>query len=239
MKVLWLSAGVSSFISGYLERETIEKVIYIHIDDQDEDSLRFVYDFEKVTGLKVEILQHEKYKSVRELQRKVRYINGPTGAPCTRILKKEVRKKWEVLNPGGHTYIWGFDMNEAHRCEQIEESEPYKEHCFPLVSRGLTKQDAHAMLKRLGVKRPLMYDLGYQNNNCKGCPKGGIGYWNRIRVNFPEVFKDQAVVEREIGATCLKDKNGRIYLDELDPNRGRFDDEIMEECSIFCQLNLE
>jgi len=29
MKILWISAGVSSFISGYLERETIDKVLYI------------------------------------------------------------------------------------------------------------------------------------------------------------------------------------------------------------------
>ena len=81
-----------------------------------------------------------------------------------------------------------------------------------------------------------MYDLGYSNNNCVGCPKGGIGYWNKIRVDFPEVFELRAKREREIGHTCLKDKNGPIYLDELDPNRGRMEDEIMEECSIFCQI---
>lgn len=31
-----------------------------------------------------------------------------------------------------------------------------------------------------------MYDLGYANNNCIGCVKGGIGYWNKIRIDFPE-----------------------------------------------------
>ena len=37
--------------------------------------------------------------------------------------------------------------------------------------------------------RPLMYDLGYPNNNCIGCVKGGMGYWNHIRKDFPEVFE--------------------------------------------------
>ncbi len=38
-----------------------------------------------------------------------------------------------------------------------------------------------------------MYDLGYPNNNCIGCVKGGMGYWNKIRKDFPEVFQKRAV----------------------------------------------
>jgi hypothetical protein len=79
-----------------------------------------------------------------------------------------------------------------------------------------------------------MYDLGYRNNNCIGCVKGGMGYWNKIRKDFPEVFKARAEQEREVGHSCI---NG-VYLDELEPDRGRFDDEVLEECSIFCQMVL-
>lgn len=28
----------------------------------------------------------------------------------------------------------------------------------------LTKQDCHAMAAKLGIKRPVMYDIGYNNN---------------------------------------------------------------------------
>lgn len=77
-----------------------------------------------------------------------------------------------------------------------------------------------------------MYDLGYRNNNCIVCVKGSVGYWNKIRKDFPEVFAAWAKQEREVGHTCLKG----IYLDELDPNAGRIEDEVMEECSIMCQL---
>jgi hypothetical protein len=59
-----------------------------------------------------------------------------------------------------------------------------------------------------------------------------MGYWNKIRKDFPEVFAERAQQEREIGHTCIKD----IYLDELDPKRGKIEDEVMEECSIMCQL---
>ena len=77
-----------------------------------------------------------------------------------------------------------------------------------------------------------MYDLGYPNNNCIGCVKGGMGYWNKIRVDFPEVFAQRAKQERAIGHSCIKG----IFLDELEPNRGRMNLEVMEDCSIACQV---
>ena len=78
-----------------------------------------------------------------------------------------------------------------------------------------------------------MYDLGYRNNNCIGCVKGGMGYWNKIRIDFPEVFERMAKLEREIGHSCI---NG-IFLDELEPGRGRMEDEIIPDCSVMCYLN--
>ena len=77
-----------------------------------------------------------------------------------------------------------------------------------------------------------MYDMGYRNNNCVGCIRGGMGYWNKIRVDFPEVFARRAKQEREIGHSCI---NG-VFLDELDPTRGNINDEVMEDCTIACQL---
>ena len=78
-----------------------------------------------------------------------------------------------------------------------------------------------------------MYDLGHPNNNCIGCVKGGMGYWNKIRVDFPEVFERRAKMERDIGATCI---NG-IYLDELDPDAGR-NKVVVADCGIMCELAL-
>ena len=121
---------------------------------------------------------------------------------------------------------------EKHRAERLIESMPEFKHVFPLIERQLTKEDCHGILKELGIKRPKMYDMGYKNNNCIGCLKGGMGYWNRIRVDFPDVFEERARLEREIDHSCI---NG-VFLDELDPNRGKLEEEVMEECNIICQL---
>lgn len=226
MKVCWLSAGVSSFIAGYIERDTIDKYIYIDIKDQHEDSMRFIKDCEKILGKKCEILKSDEYLDVEDAIRKkgiVRHVH--TGyAPCTVLLKKDVRRKWEQNHADYEiTYVWGFDVNEKHRADRLLKTDVEHNHVFPLIERNLLKSDAQEMCALLGVKRPIMYDLGYSNNNCIGCVKGGMGYWNKIRIDFPDVFEKRAKMERDINRRILKE----CFLDELDPNRGRMSGKIL------------
>ena len=239
MKVVWISAGVSSFIAGWLVRDTVDKWIYIDVKDQHLDSMRFVKDCEVLIESRIEILRSDKYENVADVVRKTRMINSPYGSSCTGMLKKAVRKKWENEQyQNGITdlcYVWGMDASEKRRAESIIKNFPEFKHEFPLIDKGLSKEDCHALAKEIGLKRPVMYDLGYRNNNCIGCVKGGMGYWNRIRKDFPEVFKARAELEREIGHSCM---NG-LYLDELDPNRGKLEEEVLEDCSIMCYLAKE
>lgn len=233
MKVCWISAGVSSFIAGYLAKN-VDKFIYIDIDNQHPDSMRFIKDCEKALGKEIEILKSQ-YCNVQNVIQSFRFISSAYGAKCTEILKKRVRKEWEYEHRQYDiTYVWGFDCTEKHRADRLRETAIEYQHEFPLIDHNLTKEDAHGMLAALGIKRPLMYDLGYKNNNCIGCVKGGMGYWNKIRIDFPAVFHRMAELEREIGHSCI---NG-VFLDELEPERGRIDEEIMEECGIMCYLAL-
>lgn len=235
LKVCWMSAGVSSFIAGYLVKDTVDKFIYIDIDDQHPDSMRFIKDSEKVLGKEVEILKSP-YGSVENAIRACGYIAiNNRFAPCTAWLKKRVRKEWEYAHRDYDiTYVWGMDVDEEERAERLRETMFEFQHEFPLIDRNLTKQDAHGICYEIGINRPAMYDLGYNNNNCIGCIKGGMGYWNKIRTDFPEVFEQRAQLERELNQHILKD----CFLDELSPDRGRMSDEISQDCNIFCMLNL-
>lgn len=234
-EVCWFSGGVSSFIAAYLRKETLDEIFYIHINDQHPDTLRFLRDCEKALGKKFTILQSGDYDSVEEVIQKTRYVNGPSGARCTLELKKKVRQEWEKQQNGEMVYIWGYDSSERNRAERLKETMPEYEHIFPLIDENLSKEEAHGMLARLGIKRPAMYELGYRNNNCIGCVKGGMGYWNKIRKDFPGVFAQRAKLEREIGRSCIKG----VFLDELEPDRGKIEDEVMEECGIMCEIAYE
>lgn len=233
LKVCWLSAGVSSFVAGYLAKN-VDEYIYIDIENQHPDSMRFIKDCECALNKPVQILKSH-YGNVDNVIRQFRFINSAYGAKCTEVLKKRVRKEWEYEHRDFDiTYVWGFDFDEKHRADRLSESMPEFGHEFPLIEKMLSKSDAHGILDNLRIKRPLMYDLGYSNNNCIGCVKGGMGYWNKIRTDFPDVFEKRAKLEREIGHSCIKG----VYLDELEPDRGRMEDEIMPDCSIMCHLSM-
>lgn len=230
--IAWFSAGVSSAVAVKLAIDQIDRIIYTHIEDQHEDTLRFVRDCESWFGKPVEITQSP-YKSVENACIAHRFINSPSGATCTKLLKRRVRKVWEIKNQFfcHFAYVWGMDADEADRAERLTETMADTRHIFPLIEQGITKEKAHQILNAGGVKRPRMYDLGYSNNNCVGCVKGGMGYWNHIRKDFPEVFKARAEMERAIGASCI---NG-VFLDELDPEKGRHAPPIVGDCGIFCE----
>ena len=240
LTVAWLSAGVSSFIAAYLIKDEIDEFYYIDIADQHPDSMRFIKDCEKLLGKKINTLKSTQYDSIEQACLGGGMIrNARTNfAFCTEYLKKRVRKEqFEYYHQNDElTYIWGMDCSERerNRAEVIVKAQPEVKHRFPLIEKELTKQDCHAMSRRLGLKRPKMYDLGYQNNNCIGCVKGGMGYWNKIRKDFPEVFKSRAELERKLNSRCLTE----CFLDELEEGRGRFEEEIMEDCGIFCEINL-
>lgn len=225
IKVGWFSCGCSSLVACKLAKP--DKIIYIHVSDQNPDTLRFLHDAESILG-KIIVLQSEKYKDVDDVLSHG-YINGPAGAACTLQLKKRVRQKWEKENWDRHTYIWGFDSTEKKRADRIVNSMPEFDHEFPLIENNLTKADCHALCADWGIKRPIMYDFGYPNNNCVGCIKGGMGYWNKIRDDFPDVFESRAKRERSIGHSCIKG----MFLDELPRGRGRCKP-IVADCSIDC-----
>ena len=233
MIISWFSAGVSSAVATKLAIRDIDEIIYTHIDDQHPDTMRFISDCEKWFDKEIKIIQSP-YKTVENAVLGASYINGVHGAPCTRLLKRRVRSEWE-MEKSNLTYVWGMDASEKNRCERIEQSMSHVKHLFPLVDNGLTKETAHQILNASGIKRPAMYELGYNNNNCIGCVKGGKGYWNHIRVDFPEVFKKRAELERRVGASCIKG----CFLDELNPNDGRHTPPIVDDCGLFCELMAE
>ena len=58
---------------------------------------------------------------------------------------------------------------------------------------------ALAMIERAGIELPEMYRLGFNNANCIGCCKGGMGYWNHVRKVHPLVFRARLERQESIG----------------------------------------
>jgi hypothetical protein len=235
--ISWFSCGAASAVATKLaivESKTPVEVVYCHVKEEHPDNMRFLKDCEAWFGQEVKILENEKYNgSIYEVFVKRKYIVGIAGAPCTVHLKKDVRKAYEKPND---LQIFGYTSEEQDRVDRFIDANNDVRLWSILIDKGLNKEDCLAIVNRAGIELPVMYKLGYQNNNCIGCVKGGLGYWNKIKIDFPEEFNRMADLEKTLGVKILKHKGERIYLHNLPIDAGNYPKESSIECGIFCQM---
>lgn len=239
--VCWFSAGAASAVATRLilaERHEDVRVVYIDPGSEHPDNVRFREECAAWLGQSVEILRSAKYQDTWEVWEKTRYLVGPTGARCTGELKKKLRFAFQQPDD---IQVFGFtaDQREVKRAERFREQNPEVNLRTPLIESGLTKDDCLGLLAAAGIELPAMYRLGYDNNNCIGCVKGGAGYWNKIRTDFPDVFARMASLEQRIGATVLRRNGKQLPLIDLDPGAGRMSKPHDFECSALCSGVLE
>jgi hypothetical protein len=201
------------------------------------DNLRFLAECAAWYGQEILLLRSAKYQDTWDVFEKTKWLIGVNGARCTTELKKLVRREFQRHDD---VQVFGFtaDKREQERARQFVANNPEAHARFPLIEQGLTHADCAALLAESGVSIPAMYRLGYRNNNCIGCVKGGAGYWNKIRVDFPEVFARMAALERAMNVAILKKdvagKRVRVFLDELPPTMGNYTAEDSVECGVAC-----
>jgi hypothetical protein len=232
--VCWFSAGAPSAVAAKITIANEDDAVIAYTDPGAEhpDNDRFIVDCERWFGKPVLRLRSAKYRDTWDVWTQRRFLVGPGGAPCTAELKKRVRYLFQRPDD---IQVFGYTIEERHRAVRFREQNPGVDLRTPLIDRQLTKADCLAIIERAGIDVPAMYRLGYRFNNCIGCVKGGIGYWNKIRLDFPETFARMAKLERDIGYSILSDHEGPVWLDELDPQRGNHQSEPAIECSLLCQ----
>jgi hypothetical protein len=245
IRICWWSAGITSAVAGKASQELYENVQFYYIETgrAHPDNVRFKGDCEKWYNQEIITVQNRKgYKDHIDVILKERYVNGPEGAKCTKELKKEVRADIEELYKPtlfnqtllvNQIFGFEFEKKEVNRAIRFLEQYPSAKALFPLVEKGLTKDNCAGILMNQGIELPVMYKLGFNNNNCIGCVKGGMAYWNKIRTHFPDDFNKMAAAERNVGRSCIQD----VFLDELDPNAGRKDKPITPNCGTFCEVD--
>lgn len=235
MIISWFSGGVTSAVACKIAQGMYENVqpIFIETGGHHKDMPRFIAECQDWFKTKVLILQDTRFKDHIDLCEKLRVVNFISGAECSRTLKKRVRQAFEkTVTYEGQVFGFEYDKKEINRAVRFKQQNPNTKPLFPLIDKKLNKAACMSLLSKQGIELPTMYKLGYSNNNCIGCVKGGMGYWNKIREDFPETFDRMAKVERKIGRTCIKG----VFLDELEPERGRHKLPPMPECDLFCEI---
>jgi len=240
----WFSCGAASAVAAKL---TVEKygdraeVLYCDtLAYEHPDNRRFLTDVASWIGVPITILKSDTYTDIFDVFARTRWLVGVGGARCTTELKKNVRTAYQLPDD---VHVFGFTADEYHRVTRFRQQQPDLGAEFPLVEQHVTKAACHQRLAAAGIESPAMYRLGYANNNCIGCVKGGTAYWNKIRRDFPEAFDRMAQMERTLDVAICKTEpvvNGtrtrvRVFLDALPADADDGQMELEMECGVLCQ----
>ena len=218
-------------------------IVNAFIEEEHTDNRRFFTDCEAWFGQSIINLRDEKYDaSTIKVFETVGYIKGPKGASCTTRIKRGLLRK---IEQPGDIIVLGYTCDELDRYEDFIADWPDRPMIAPLIDRGLSKSDCKAMVERAGIRIPVMYEMGYDNANCIGCVKGGLGYFRAIREDFPEQFERLAQAEDKVfslhgdNALILRHRSGplngqRFHLRELPAGPPRRN-EALPACGLFCE----
>ena len=244
--VCQFSCGAASAVATKLALAQYgERVLIVNafIEEEHPDNRRFAADCEKWFGYEIINLRDAKYDaSAIKVFEAVGYIKGPKGAACTTRIKRGLLRRFEQP---GDVLVLGYTAEEQHRLDDWIENWPDRPIVAPLIERGLTKEDCKAMVIRAGIELPMMYRLGYDNANCIGCVKGGLGYFRAIRDDFPVQFERLAQAEDKVAqlhgeeAYILRHRSGplkgqRFPLRQL-PAGKKHRGEPLPSCGLFCE----
>ena len=256
--ISWFSCGAASAVAAKIAINTYGKdsvdIIYCEVVEEHPDNKRFLKDCEKWFGKKIKILGNDKYnRSIYEVFYKTKYLCGPGGARCTHELKKSIREKMQKFDD---IHIFGYTSEEQSRFDRFLDANGQINVIAPLIEKHICKSDCYQMILNADIDIPVMYSLGYNNNNCRGCVKSSSpGYWLKIKQDFPEMFEKMNTVEKHLGRsvckismTTVKKKYPEIYdkledqnklywrpkLHELPSDIIAIDRSPKMECGIFC-----
>lgn len=221
--ICWWSGGVTSAEACDLaiKKFGIDRCRVVMLDtmNEDIDTYRFKVDCEKRYGKPIELWRSQKYKCIQDVWYEHKSLNTANGAICSYMLKRKVREDWEKQNPNSWTHqVFGFeyDKKEINRSKSMMLNHSQTKPIFPLIDNKITKDQCALIIENdWGVRIPNAYYQGYRNNNClnTGCVQGGIGYWQKRRIDNPESFDAMAKVEHDLTnmrghpVTMLKDQS--------------------------------
>jgi hypothetical protein len=236
-RVRWFGCGAASAVAIALDLRAHPGgvVAYCETGAEHPDNERFLADCERWWGTSVLRLRSDEYADTWDVWERRRFIAGPDGAPCTGILKVSPRLMFQRPDDV-HVFGYTCDANDQARAKRLAATFFELEIENPLIVAGLDKAACLAMVEGAGIALPVMYSLGFQNNNCIPCGKAtSPDYWSAMRLHFPARFDRMAELSRRLGARLTRIAGVRLFIDEIPPDWPTLNP-TAPACDFLCQL---
>lgn len=200
--IVQFSGGVASAAAWMLARDKYgyDNVVAVFADTkiEDEDLYRFNRELEHYFSQRLVVLCDG--RTPWEVFHDKKFIGNSRVDPCSAVLKRQLIRAWikENYTPDECVIVIGYDANEQHRSERlVERMKPYSVK-FPLIERGLFKEQTFGLLAGTGIRPPRLYGMGFAHNNCGGfCVKAGQAQFQKLLEHFPERYAEHEASEQE------------------------------------------
>lgn len=210
-------------------------VAYCETRAEHPDNERFLKDCERWWDAKVIRLHSDEYKDTWDVWEGRSYLAGNDGAPCTGLLKVMPRmafQRWDDVHIFGYT----CDATDQTRAKRLADAFFELTIENPLITAGLDKAACLAIVQGAGIALPVLYGLGFSNNNCIPCPKAtSPNYWSAMRLHFPSQFQRMAKLSRRLGVRLTRIKEERIFIDEIPADWPTLNP-LAPACDFLCHL---
>jgi 3'-phosphoadenosine 5'-phosphosulfate sulfotransferase (PAPS reductase)/FAD synthetase len=211
--IVTLSGGMASaYVAIWAVENKLDPILYFNDTKwEHEDLYRFLADIEN--ALNVKITYDTDGRNPEQICYDKKFLANNRVPLCSRILKAE---RLQAFIQHGDVCFFGIDSTEKHRAARIEfiYNDKGVQCRFPLIENNISKQNIQSKLLHYGIKRPIMYDMGFQHNNCSGgCVRAGKATWALLLRTMPAVYAERERLEKEFSAwagqktTYLKDES--------------------------------
>lgn len=225
--VVWFSGGIGSW--GCAKRVAscygLENLFLVFCDTnfEDEDLYRFIAEASvNVLGDRVgdQFITISDGRTPWQVCRDERFLANSRVDPCSKILKREMSRRWLEQNCDKDTttcYV-GIDWSEAHRftggrgkpgMQARNAAEGWRYKAPMLEEPHLSKGDMLRWLDAEGIDSPRLYDQGFIHNNCGGfCFKMGQASAANLLLKKPDFYAYNEVEEQGLIAFLGRDDIG-------------------------------
>lgn len=166
-------------------------MLFADVNGEDPDNYRFLLEASEWVGAPLVILDNGG-RTIWDVFRQVRFLGNSRADNCSRVLKREVMRKWleEHFDPSEVVAHIGYDIDEMHRVKKAAGHwDPWSVDAPLTWEPVVWKDHANAAIREAGIDLPLLTRLGYPHANCGGmCVKMGHRQARKTLGLMPDVY---------------------------------------------------
>lgn len=212
--ILSISGGMGSAITWLVAHERGLDYVPVFADTliEDEDLYRFLSDLERATGR--ELVRLTDGRTPWDVYRDKRWIGNTRTAHCSTELKTKQVEGWidENCDPDD-ALVLGMDWSEQDRIDRAVKVWAPRPVVSLLNEFKVSRPEFDLILNRYRIKKPRLYAMGYEHNNCGGfCCKAGLVQFERLYRTMPERYRWH---EEQMEAVMADNPNARPFLRQV------------------------